>query len=293
EVLPAPGGPKIVSEDLLLAADNRSSALTMRTGIRNSSSGSRLCCRRSCKRRGVDRAPKDCLSALAKRTTPPLFVVPAGRASRGCLGFGFVLSLDAVDRPSCLDGSRGDEELAHGARPIGEGCFRDFELGLDVFGRIVTPAGTNDLGGVLELVLIPFDPLGEVGDDDEAIVLEANHPCVLALLGPALTSARAVLEIEGASNLVLDARDTRFLLAEIVEDAGELRRRERSNRFRIKVAHVLGHDSNVGHAGPSQAASAVTVAGSACAAIASGRARGNGAACRQCPMRPGRAFTAK
>jgi hypothetical protein len=33
EVLPQPGGPKIATEVLLCAADNLSSAVTMRTGI--------------------------------------------------------------------------------------------------------------------------------------------------------------------------------------------------------------------------------------------------------------------
>lgn len=122
---------------------------------------------------------------------------------------------------------------------MGESRLRHLQLGLDVRVRIVAPTRPDDLRGMPELRLIPLHPLRQIGDDDEAVILEPDRAGVLGLLGPALGGAGAVLQIEGGAQLVLDEIERSLLLGEIVGDAGKLRGGQRCDGASIEITDVV------------------------------------------------------
>ena len=163
---------------------------------------------------------------------------------------------DPIGRLAGLDGARRQKELPHWPRPVGKGRLGDIEPGLDVVGGIIAPALANDLGRVAKLVLIPLHPLRQVGDDDEAIVLEADGADVLACRGPALVGAWPVAAVERGIERLLHPAKRRLLGGEIIYEAGEFRCREGGDIGNREIPDLLGDDDGGVHDGQPHAASA-------------------------------------
>ena len=89
-------------------------------------------------------------------------------------------------------GARGLEARPDRVRPGGVFPLGHLEGDIDILGRIV-PGGADALDHGGETILIPIDPLRQIGDHGEIAVVEADRTGILACGPPLLVGAGAQL----------------------------------------------------------------------------------------------------
>lgn len=90
------------------------------------------------------------------------------------------------------DGARGLETGTDGIGPGGVFALGHLERDVDILGGIV-PGGADALDHGGETILIPIDPLRQIGDHGEIAVVEADRTGILACGPPLLVGAGAQL----------------------------------------------------------------------------------------------------
>ena len=132
------------------------------------------------------------LPALAARTAPP----PCSESLR---------RNELVSGLARLDGARRRKQFPEARRPGLIGALGNLVPDLHIVCGVLAPAGLDQIDQFLQPLLVPLDALGQVGDDDEAVVLEADGARVLLLRGARLVGAGAVAIVEGGIELVIEA----------------------------------------------------------------------------------------
>ena len=143
-----------------------------------------------------------------------------------------------VSRLARLDGARRGEQLLQPRGPGFVSALGDLELQLHIIRGILAPAGADQVDQFLEPLLVPLDALRQVGDDDEAVVLEADGACVLGLSGARLMRTGAVAVVERGIELVVEAVG---LLVDLLDL--RLEACQRGGGKDRKVAHAHGVDA--------------------------------------------------